>query len=335
MVIHGAGRASLEEVPIPEVKPGEVLVRTAYNGICGTDLEIFNGTMSEFKSGNARYPIVPGHELSGRIVATGPNVNYVKEGDPVVVEYIKSCGTCPQCRRSNWIGCPDRAELGILGRDGGYAQYVVVPGRFVKPVPPGLDLRKAALCQPLATILKGLDRLSRNWPATPEPKRCAVVGAGSLGHLCAQVLALRGHDVTVFDYDPRRRGYFEDTNIVASDDLGRLAEFEALVELTGDPEVLETMLHQSAPGAIILLLGLPYAHRQFTFENIVSYDKTVVGSVGSTSQEYEKALKLLPELNVDPLLQCILPLEQYRQGWEHFRQREHLKVLLAVDSELA
>ena len=333
VVIHGPGRASLEEVRIPEVKPGDVLVRTAYSGISGTDLEIFNGTLGDYKSGKANYPIVPGHEVSGRVVATGPNVSAVKEGDPVVVEHIQSCGTCPQCRRSDWIGCAQRTELGIQGLDGGYAQFVVVPGRFVRPVPSGLDLRKASLCQPLAMILKGLNRLSRSWPATPETKRCAVVGAGSLGHLCARVLALRGHDVTAIDRDPRRRSYFQGSGIKTSDDMGSLAEYDALVELTGDPEVLEAMLQASAPGATILLLGLPYAQRQFTFDNIVSYDKTVVGSVGSTSQEYEEALKLLPQINVDALLQCILPLDQYRQGWDHFRQHNYLKVLLSLGDE--
>ena len=330
VVIQGPGRASLEEVPIPEVKPGDVLVRTAYSGICGTDLEIFNGTLSDYKNGSAKYPIVPGHEMSGEVVALGSNVSHVKENDPVVVEHIQSCGVCSDCSRSNWLGCSDRRELGVLGLDGGYGQYVVVPGRFIRPVPAGLDLRKAALCQPLAMILKGLNRLSRYWPATPDAKRCAVVGAGSMGYLCARVLALRGHNVTVIDRDPRRRGYFQGSNIETSDNLGYLAEFDVMVELTGDPEVLEAILQQSTPGATILLLGLPYAQRQFTFDNIVSYDKTVVGSVGSTSHEYEEALALLPELDLEPLLQCILPLEEYRQGWDHFRQREHLKVLLAL-----
>ena len=169
VVIHGPGRASMEELPIPEVKPGDVLIRTAYSGICGIDLELFEGTSDYFRDKTAKYPIVPGREFSGRVVATGPNVSHLGEGDDVVVESFQSCGICPECLKANWIGCPERSEMGVTGRNGGYAQYMVVPGRFVHRLPPGMDLRRAALCQPLATILKGLHRLSRYWPAGRKP----------------------------------------------------------------------------------------------------------------------------------------------------------------------
>ena len=330
VVVHAPGRASFEEIPIPDIKPGEVLIRTAFSGVSGTDLGVFQGTLTSQQNGMVQYPIVPGHELSGRVVDTGPNVNHLQEGDAVVVQSIQSCGSCTECLRSNWSSCRERAELGVTGRNGGYSQYAVVPSRFVHRLPPDLDLRKATLCEPLAVILKGLNRLSRHWPTETEDKRCAVVGAGSLGHLCARVLASRGHQVTVFDRDPLRRSYFEGSDIEVSDDLGRLDEFDLLVELTGDPEALDTMLHQSAAGATILLLGLPYAHKQFTFENLVAYDKTVVGSLGSSSADFEQALKLLPTLDLDLYLQCVLPLNQYREAWELFRQRKHLKVLLAA-----
>ena len=333
VVVHGPQRASLEEVGIPEIKPGDVLIRVAYEGVCATDLEIFDGTLGYYKDGIAKYPIVPGHELSGRVAAMGPNVNHLEDGDAVVVECIQSCGACDECRRSNWIGCPERAELGVIGNNGGYAQLVAVPSRFVHRLPPSMDLRRACLCEPLAVVLKGLKRLSRDWPDPRESKSCAVVGAGPLGHLCARVLALWGHRVTVFDRNPLRRSYFEGSNIEVSDNLGRLAEFNVLIEVTGDPEALDTMLHRSAAGATILLLGLPYAHRQFTFESIVAYDKAVVGSVGSSSQEFEEAIRLLPELDLEPYLQCILPLDRFREGWENFRQRKHLKILLEVEGE--
>jgi D-arabinose 1-dehydrogenase-like Zn-dependent alcohol dehydrogenase len=80
---------------------------------------------------------------------------------------------------------------------------------------------------------------------------------------------------------------------------------------------------------------LPYSHKQFTFKSIVAYDKTVVGSIGSSSQEFEEALRLLPQLNVDAYLQRILPLDQFRKGWEDVRQRAYLKVLLEVGRPLA
>ena len=90
------------------------------------------------------------------------------------------------------------------------------------------------------------------------------------------------------------------------------------------------MLHQSAAGVTILLLGLPYARREFTFESIVAYDKTVVGSVGSSAQEFEEAIALLPKLDLTLYLEKILPLHAYATAWELVRAVRHLKVILEV-----
>jgi 2-desacetyl-2-hydroxyethyl bacteriochlorophyllide A dehydrogenase len=331
VVIHGPGRASLEEVPIPEVKPGDVLIRVAYEGFCATDLEIFDGTLGYYKNGMAKYPIVPGHEFSGRIVQTGSNINHLQEDDPVVVECIQSCGTCPVCQRGNWIGCQNRMELGVFGRNGGYSQYVVVPGRFVHKLPAGVGLLEACLCEPLAVVLKGLKRLANVWQNKDTGVKCAVVGAGPLGNLCAQVLNSNGHHVNAFDRDPGRLAYLSDIGIEVSDDLSELGKFDVLVEVTGDPEALDFMLNNSPPGATFLLLGLPYAHKPFTFEGIVAYDKTVVGSVGSSGREFEEAISLLPRMDLRAFTEKVIPLPEFRQGWELGRHRKHLKIIFQTN----
>ena len=330
VVIHGPQRASLEEVEIPEVKPGEVLIRVAYEAICATDLEIFDGTLGYYKTGAAQYPITPGHEFSGRVVARGPNVSHVRDGELAVVECIQGCGACPECQRNNWIACRERTELGVIGRNGGYAEYVTVPGRFVHRLAPEYDLKKACLCEPLAVVLKGLRRLERTLPAESQHMDCAVLGAGPLGNLCAQTLAVKGHEVTVFDRNPSRRAYFSQSTVQVSDDLNRLNEFDVLVEVTGDPDALDTMVHRSMAGATILLLGLPYAHRKFTFESIVAYDKTVVGSVGSTARDFDDAIALLPQLDTARFTEKILPLADFMQAWDLARTGKHLKVMLKV-----
>jgi 2-desacetyl-2-hydroxyethyl bacteriochlorophyllide A dehydrogenase len=328
VAIHGPGRASMEEIEISEVKPGDVLIRVAYEGICMTDLEIFDGKLSYYKNGMAKYPIVPGHEFSGHVVTAGSNVNHVEPGDPVVVECIQSCGSCDACLRENWIACQSRTELGVIGRNGGYSEYVVVPGRFVHRLPAELDLRKACLCEPLAVVLKGVERLERMHSTPLTSKHCAVIGAGPLGHLCARALAYKGHQVTVFDRNPLRRSYFEGSEIEVSDDLDRLNQFENLVEVTGDPHALDVMLHQSPAGAIILLLGLPYAHQKFTFESIVAFDKIIVGSVGSSTRDFEEAIALLPQIDTTAFVEKIFPLSEFMNAWELTRSRKHLKIIL-------
>ena len=330
VVISGPGEASLREVAIPEVKPGDVLIRVAYEAVCATDIEIYEGTLGYYKDGTAKYPIVPGHEFSGRVVSTGPNVNHLEVGDSVVAECIQSCGACEACKRENWIACEQRTELGVIGRNGGYGEYVVVPGRYVHRLPTDFDLMKACLCEPLAVALKGLKRLRRTWRDRKLKREVAVVGAGSLGHLCAQVLHLWGHHVMVMDRNPDRLDYFTGSGIEVSENLSRLHDFENLVEVTGNPEALNAILHESPAGARILLLGLPYAHGQYTFENIVAYDKMIVGSVGSAAKHFEMAIELLPQIDTRFFTEKILPISEYAQAWELTKSQKHLKVILEI-----
>ncbi len=255
VVIRGAHEAAIEERSIPTLKPGEILVRVAYEGICATDLEILEGRLGYYKSGMAKYPIVPGHESSGTVVSLGKKVKTFDEGDRVVVECIQGCGTCAECLADNAIACRERREVGVIGIDGGYAAYLVTRARYAHKVPGEVTLAQAALAEPLAVVMKGLRRLGASSAAT-QPRRCAVVGAGTIGHLAARVLAQRGHDVTVFDREASRLALLSDV-AATSTSLSQLDAFDWFVEATGDQALLTPLLQQSATGATLLLLGLP------------------------------------------------------------------------------
>ena len=331
VVIQGAHQAAIEEIEIPEVKPGDTLIRVAYEAVCATDIEIYEGILGYYQNGIAKYPIVPGHEFSGRVVSVGSNVNHLEVGDLVVVECIQSCGSCEMCQRENAIACRHRTELGVIGRNGGYAEYVVVPGRCAHRLPSDFELIKACLCEPLAVALKGLKRLRRTWRDRKMQRQVAVVGAGSLGHLCARVLDLWGHRVTVFDQNRKRLRYFNGCGIAVSDNLSGLGDFESLVEVTGNPDALDAILHQSPAGSRILLLGLPYAHRRYTFENIVAYDKMLVGSVGSAAKHFDLAIELLPQIKTDVFMEKVLPLSRFKEAWEIAKNGKYLKIILKIN----
>lgn len=332
VVIHGPGRASLEEIELLDIKPGDVLIRVAHVGVCATDLKILDGGLGVYRIGRAKYPIVPGHEFAGRVVGVGANVSGLREGDPVVAECIQGCGWCIQCRRLNPIGCSERVELGVFGRNGAYAEYVVVPGQFVHRLPDNMDLRAATLCEPLAVVLKGLRRLAPLCDLHQDRKRCAVIGAGPLGHLCARVLAARGHQVTAFDRNPMRLRFLQGSGIAVSRELVELSQFDVIVEATGDPEVLHTALRESGAKAAVLLLGLPYGAQEVDFENVVAYDKSIVGSVGSSAEDFAGAVELLPSLDVSAYMQTVVPLARFRDAWAICRRQEQLKVLLDIET---
>jgi len=328
LVIRGPHEASIEQRSIPTLKPGEVLVRVAYEGICATDLEIFEGRLGYYKSGMAKYPIVPGHESSGTVVSLGKRVTAFNEADRVVVECIQGCGACADCQRDNAINCRDRREVGVMGKDGGYASYLVTHARYAHKVPADVSLAKAALAEPLAVVLKALRRLGAS--PTAAPKRCAVVGAGTIGHLTAQVLSQRGHKVTVFDRDIARLSLLSGI-ASTSTSFENLDQFDWLVEATGDQSALTPLLQKSATGATLLLMGFPYAHHSFSFESIVGFDKAVVGSVGSKGGDFEEALATLSLLDTSPFLRSCYPLEQYERAWDDVRSRAHIKVMLKMD----
>lgn len=329
VVVHGPHRARLEERAVPSLKPGEVLVRVSHVGICGTDLEILEGTLGYYRSGMASYPIVPGHESSGTIVAVGPRVTDFNEGDRVVVECIQGCGECAACARDEAIRCQERREVGVIGQDGAYAAYLVARARHVHRVPPEVTLAQAALTEPLAVVIKGLRRLGAAGPGGPR-RRCAVIGAGTIGQLAARVLVLWGHAVTVIDQERPRLALLQGI-ASTSTALHGLGEFEWVVEATGNQQVLSTLLETSATGATLLLLGLPYAEQNFSFESVVSFDRAVVGSVGSSGADFRQALAILPQIDTTPFLQASFPLSQFEQAWAEFRRRSALKVMLQAD----
>lgn len=332
VVVHGPGNARLETVPVPELTPSAVLIEVSHVAICATDIEVANGTLGYFAAGLAAFPIVPGHEFSGRVVAIGKNVRNLAEGDAVVVEPIQGCGVCPACSSGNAIACADRAEVGVMRRDGAYAHYVVSLARYVHKLPPDFDLRRAALAEPLAVVLKGLRRIAASLTG-PKPHHCVVLGVGPLGHLVAKVLAHRGHHVCVIDRNPKRLDLFAGTGIDIRRDIGDLSTFDVVVEVTGNPDVLDSALHATRTGAAFLLLGLPYGKKGFSFEAIAAYDKTVIGSVGSAKQDFEAAIELLPALELSPYFNCSLPLAQFAEGWKKSQSGDVLKVMLAVGEE--
>jgi 2-desacetyl-2-hydroxyethyl bacteriochlorophyllide A dehydrogenase len=174
------GRRSLlvEDVSLPEPGPGEVRVRVSACGVCGTDLHLFH-------AGLLPAGLTPGHEIAGTVDRAGPGVSTFPSGQSVVVEPLRTCGQCRECRAGRDSICAELQVLGVHER-GGMADYVVVPAHRLFRVPEGLAPRIAALCEPVAVVLHGLRRAN-----FAPGQRVLVLGAGTvglLGVLAARVL---------------------------------------------------------------------------------------------------------------------------------------------------
>jgi threonine dehydrogenase-like Zn-dependent dehydrogenase len=131
--------------------------------------------------------------------------------------------------------------------------------------------------------------------------------------------------------NPLKRSTRIRANKQVSENLSSLHDFENLVEVTGNPDALDAIFHQSPAGARILLLGLPYAHREYTFKNIVADDKMLVGSVGSAAKHFDLAIELLPQIETDGFTQNVLPLSRFKEAWEITKSGKYLKTILKIN----
>ncbi len=329
VVVRGPHRMRLEMRTLPRLKPGEILIRVSHVGVCATDFEIVDGTLGYYRSGKAHYPIIPGHEMSGTVVALGPRVADFDEGNRVVVECIQGCGECKSCMADVAIRCHERREVGVMGQDGAYAAYMVTRARYAHRIPETLTLAQAALTEPLAVVIKGLRRLGSK-PSGDRPRKCAVYGAGTIGHLAAQILSLRGHSVTVIDKDAGRLSLLNG-QVHTAHAITDLSDFDWFVEATGVQVVLSHLVQESPTGAALLLLGLPYADQSFNFESVVAFDRSITGSVGSGSADFQEALMTLEKIDTEPFLREFFPLSEFEKALIVARSRSSLKVMLKAN----
>lgn len=317
VVIEGKQSAKLKKIPVPKMRPGDILLKVEYVGVCRTDIEVYEGSLGYYRDGLAKYPIVPGHEFSGTIVRVGANNKYqewFKPGDKVVGECILSRGAVTE-----------RKEVGVINHNGAYSKYVIVPGSAVHHVPAGLDLKIAALAEPLAVVLRSLRRVRGRLPAE---SKIGVVGAGPIGNLTAQVLTLEGHKVTVFDKNPERLKLLKNTVKKTSTDIEGLGQFGLIVEATGSGDALNIVLKDSSLDSTLLLLGFPYADISYNFEDLVGFEKVIVGSVGAESRDFSAALNLLTKLDMSFFVNKVLSLNDFEKAWELQRLGYDLKILL-------
>ena len=195
ITFHGNEKLELVERPDPSPGAGELLIAPTAVGICGTDREIFEGSLVYFREGWAKYPIVPGHEWVGEVVEVGAGVEGFAPGDQVTGETPLGCGRCARCRAGDYHLCALRTETGILNRDGAMASRMVFPARAAHHAG-GIPARAAALLEPASVALNGARR------GAVGGRRVLVAGAGTIGLLAAQCAVAEGA-ASVVVFEPR------------------------------------------------------------------------------------------------------------------------------------
>ncbi|CAL1239555.1 MDR/zinc-dependent alcohol dehydrogenase-like family protein [Candidatus Methylocalor cossyra] len=301
-----------DQLPRPVPGPGEALVRVRLAGVCGTDLEL--------RRGYYPYCGIPGHEFVGEVVGGDATALL---GRRVVGEINRPCGHCETCRAGRPSHCDHRAVLGLRGGQGAFAEYLCLPEGQLHPVPGDLPDQLAVFAEPLAAALQIQTQLQ-----VRPTDRVLVVGAGRLGQLIAQTLALTGCGLAAVARHPRQRQLLAERGIALLEEDGVPARhFDVVVEASGAPAGFALARRAVRPRGTLVLKSTYRGEPAVDLSALVVDEITLVGSrCGSLAA----ALRLLERRAVCPegLIEASYPLELGLEAFERAAQPGVLKVLL-------
>ena len=275
------GQLRVTERPMPEGPAAdEVLIRVKAAGICGSDVHIYHG-----KNAFATYPRIVGHEFAGEVVRVGENVVHLKEGDPVTVDPVVSCGTCYACRIGRNNVCQHLNVLGVH-RDGGFREYIAVKGAQVHRLPPGLPWEHAALVEPYT--IAGQCAVQGRLTGSDTVLIC---GAGPIGLVLLEAAKIVGARTAVMDMLDSRlkraQGLGADLTINSqthdvAEELRRFTGGDGaslIFEATGNVRVLELCVKQlAAVAGRIVVLGFGPETLQITQLDLMRKELELIGT---------------------------------------------------------
>jgi 2-desacetyl-2-hydroxyethyl bacteriochlorophyllide A dehydrogenase len=276
-VIEAPGHGVVREVPVPRPGPGQVVVRVERAGVCGTDVELLDGTMPYLHDGSARYPLRPGHEWSGRVVEVGPGVDAGLCGTHVTGDTMIGCGRCARCRAGRHHLCADRYEVGIRrGWPGALAERLLVPAGSLHVLPDAMDPGLAVFVEPAGTAWRAADAAAGT--------RVCVWGPGTIGLLTLLFCRVGGATVDVVGPDPASRELATRLGARAAyhPDDAPSGGYDAVVDASNGPGVPARALDQVDPGGRVVLVGVAGAPSLVDARGAVLRDVTIVGLLAAS-----------------------------------------------------
>jgi L-iditol 2-dehydrogenase len=330
------------EIPKPVPAVGEILVRVAACGICGSDVHGYDGS-----SGRRIPPIVMGHEAAGTVAAVGSGVTGWAEGDRVTFDSTVFCGECPYCLRGEVNLCDRRQVLGVSCTDyrraGAFAEYVIVPERIVHRLPEKLSFAEAAMLEATAVAVHAvtLSKISAE-------DQALVLGAGMIGLLTLQALGAAGcSSVIVADVDASRLKLAEEvgaTATVCASGEELIAEImrrtngagvDVAIEAVGIDATVQAAVEAVRKGGTVTLVGNISPTVTLPLQRVVTRQIRLQGSCASAG-EYPQAIALMSsgKIRVKPLITAIAPLEEGPQWFArlHAREANLMKVVLTPEN---
>ena len=336
LMLHSPRNLVLEHISVPEPGPDELLIKVAYVGICGSDLP-------RYRDGKVHsFPQILGHEFCG-YVAKGSSDGKLKLGSPVVVVPLMPCFACQPCKRGDYGLCE---KYGFLGsrQPGGLSEYVVAPKRNCLPLPLDMDLKLAALIEPLTVAIHAVNKARLN-----VKDKALILGCGSIGLLLVAALKAKGFkDIVCVDLDDSRLALAKEIGASAVVNAKDAEEQDFAVNLVfesaGSPVTQRLSIKYAAKSAQIVFVGTATKKLELepeVFELILRKELALYGSWMSYSkpfpgQEWQDAISYLSQrvIKIDGLIGGVYSLAQMQQGFEDVLSQKAIKVLCKLEGSI-
>lgn len=324
----------LEDVPIPEPGPDDVLIRVLRTSICGTDVHI--DRWDGWAASTIRPPLVIGHEFVGRVAAGGSHVRAFKEGDLVSGEGHLVCGKCRNCLGGRMHLCPHTRGVGV-NRDGAFAEYLCLPQTNVWLADPGIPLDVISCFDPLGNAV----HTALSFDVLGED--VLITGAGPIGCMAAAICRHAGaRNVVVTDVNPARLALARkmgatvavDVSKDSLDEVERFLDmkegFDVGLEMSGSAAALSQMVNVMFAGGSIALLGLLPAAAPVDWSKIIFKGLTVRGIYGRKMYEtwYKMTVLLQGGLDITPVITHRFPYHEFRRAFDLMATGHSGKIVL-------
>lgn len=334
-LFYADGTVTVSQVADPSAGPGEVLVRVLACGVCGTDLRIQSG---DFLADE--YPVLPGHEIAGRVEAVGDGVEHVREGDLVAINPNMSCGVCYWCLRGRPHLCPQMTAIGVQ-LPGGFAELVAVPARQALVMPPDFPAEAAAMLEPTSCCLHGID-VAGIAPGDPT----AIVGGGSIGLILLQLAKHAGAaPLVLIEPKENKRRLAEALGADATLDPSGLDEAQlekevaelteggaqVVIEASGHPSGAESAMRLVRAGGTLLFFGVQPPELELSIKPFDVYHReiTIKGAfTNPLTDGRARTMLVAGRVQVLPLITHRYPLAEIADALDAVRRGATVKAVI-------
>jgi len=334
-VMTAPGVIEFREVPIPEPKAGEVLVKIHTIGVCGSDIHVFHGEHPFTK-----YPVTQGHEVSGEVAALGAGVDAVRVGQKVTIEPQVVCGACYPCRHGKYNLCEELKVMGFQ-TTGTASTYFAVDQSKVTALPDSISFEQGAMIEPLAVAVHAVRQAG-----DVSGLRIAVLGAGPIGNLVAQAAKGMGAEsVMITDISDFRLGLAKNCGIDFCVNTREKDFGEALVEAFGPDKVdviydcagndttMGQAIRHARKGSVIILVAVFAGMATIDLAVANDHELDIKSTMMYRHDDYVDAIALVEDgkVRLDPLMSKTFPFRAYLQAYQYIDENRETTMKVFID----